>query len=415
MQQWDQRLKLARQRSKGPSMKWAAMALSALILAVVGLTSAYGLAQSAGSTPDSCLLRPVSGEALPAVAAPALQVGSVLQPITASVALTGVTHIWQRWSNCGPATLAMNLSYFGLTLGQADVAAALKPNPDDRNVSPEEMASFVRSLGLQALVRVNGDSDRLRLFLSNGVPVLIQTWHEREEDDGIGHYRLLTGYDEARQQWIVFDSYVMAGVTADEPYQGIRLSYSDMDRLWAVFNRTYVLVYTDTMAPIVSTILGEQADDAQMWGWALQQAQLAVEQRPDDPYVWFNLGTDLVAVGQFVPAATAYDRARLIGLPWRMLWYQFGPFRAYYETGRYQELVALADATIATDAPVEEIYYWKGRGLAAQGYDAEARQAWQRAAELNPAYAEPAAALKAMGEALLESAPSASGQGKGSS
>ena len=50
-------------------------------------------------------------------------------------------------------------------------------------------------------------------------------------------------------------------------------------------------------------------------------------------------------------AAAAFDQARQIGLPWRMLWYQFGPFEAYYETGRYDEVIALADATLQTRQP----------------------------------------------------------------
>jgi tetratricopeptide (TPR) repeat protein len=94
-------------------------------------------------------------------------------------------------------------------------------------------------------------------------------------------------------------------------------------------------------------------------------------------------------------AAAAYDQARVLGLPWRMLWYQFGPFRAYYETGRHAELIALADATIATAGGIEEVYYYKGLGLAALGRPDEARQNWQRAIELHPGYADAAAALVA--------------------
>jgi tetratricopeptide (TPR) repeat protein len=324
------------------------------------------------------------------------------RPSAASVELTGFTHIWQKWNNCGPATLAMDLSYYGLVLNQLDVAATLKPNWDDKNVSPEEMADFARSQGFQAWVRVNGDFDRLRLLLSNGVPVLVETWLELEPGNGMGHYRLLTGYDDASQQWTVFDSYVSAGVAADQPYRGIHLSYEELGHLWAVFNRTYILIYTDDMAPLVLSILGEETDDSIMWQQALRQAQAEVEQRPDDPFAWFNLGTDLVALGQFEQAGVAYDRARVIGLPWRMLWYQFGPFRAYYETLRYQELIALADATIATAGDIEEVYYWKGLGLAAQGDTAGARQVWQRALELNPHYAEAASALSAIGGADSE-------------
>ena len=320
------------------------------------------------------------------------------RPTAPAVELTGFTHAWQTWNNCGPATLAMHLSYFGSALSQADVAAVLRPNKEDKNVSPEELAAFARSQGLRALVRVDGDTARLRLLLSNGVPVLTETWLEPEPGDGMGHYRLLTGYDDARQEWIAFDSYVSAGVDPNQPYRGIRLPYDDVAWLWAVFNRTYVLVYTDDQAPAVLSILSEDADEAAMWQGALLSAQEEVRGRPDDPFAWFNLGTDLVALGRFERAAAAYDRARVIGLPWRMLWYQFGPFRAYYETGRYEELIALADATIAVTSDVEELFYWKGRGLRATGDSAGARRAFQRALTLNPDYAEAAAALAAVGE-----------------
>jgi tetratricopeptide (TPR) repeat protein len=320
------------------------------------------------------------------------------RPARAAVELSGVPHIWQKWNNCGPATLAMNLDYFGSQLTQADIAAVLKPDPDDKNVSPEEMADFARSHGFHAMVRANGDFDRLRLLLSNGVPVLVETWLEQEPGNGMGHYRLLTGYDDAAQQWTLFDSYVSAGVDANQPYRGIHLAYAEMDQLWAVFNRTYILVYTDNLAPAVLGILGDQADDASMWQQALRQAQAEVERRPDDAFACFNLGTDEVALGQFEQAAAAYDRARVIGLPWRMLWYQFGPFRAYYETGRYAELDSLTKATLATAGNIEELYYWKGMGLAGQGDAAGAQRAWQRALELNPHYAPAAAALNGQGE-----------------
>jgi len=322
-------------------------------------------------------------------------------PAAPAVELTGFTHAWQTWNNCGPATLAMNLSYFGSTLNQAEVSAVLRSNEEDKNVSPEELAAFARSQGLHALhalVRVNGDADRLQLLLSNGLPVLIETWLEPEPENGMGHYRLLTGYDDARQEWIAFDSYVSTGVDPDQPYRGIRLPYDEVVQLWTVFNRTYVLIYTDDLAPAVLSILGEDANEAATWQRALLSAQEEVEQRPNDPFAWFNLGTDLVALGQFEQAAAAYDRARVIGLPWRMLWYQFSPLQAYYETGRYEELIALADATIAVTTDIEELYYWKGLGAQATGDSAGARRAFQRALTLKPNYADAAAALAEVGE-----------------
>jgi tetratricopeptide (TPR) repeat protein len=329
----------------------------------------------------------------PAAASASGAPAPIHRPAAEVAELAGLSHMWQTWNNCGPATLAMNLSYFGVGFDQAQVATVLKPNRDDKNVNPEEIADFARAQGFNALVRVNGDSDRLRTLLSNGVPVLIETWLEPEPGDGMGHYRLLTGYDDAARQWTVYDSYVSVGVDPKQPYRGIRLAYDEVERLWSVFNHTYIVIYSDELAPVVSSVLGEDADDTLMWQRALSRASAEVEARPEDPFAWFNLGSALTALGQFEEAAVAYDRARVIGLPWRMLWYQFGPFRAYYETGRYQELSVLADATLATAGNIEEVYYWKGLELEAQGDAAGARQAWQRAIELNANYAEAAAAL----------------------
>ncbi len=348
-------------------------------------------------TSDAATTAQAVDQGKPATTAQAVDQGkpatSMLAPARPSVELTGLSHVWQTWNNCGPATLAMNLSYYGSTLSQADVGTALRYYEDDKNVGPEEMAVFARAQGFNALVRVNGDAERLHLLLSNHIPVLIETWHEPEPNDGMGHYRLLVGYDDATREWTTYDSYDSRGIDLSQPYTGLRVSYDELDQLWSVFNRTYVLIYTDEFAPVIEGILGEDMDDAIMWQRALQRAWAETRERPDDPFVWFNLGSDLVALGQFELAATAYDHARQIGLPWRMLWYQFGPFQAYYEMARYQEVVALAEATIKTTNSVEEIYYWKGMALKAQGDVAGARQAWQRALELNPNYAEAAAVL----------------------
>ena len=311
-----------------------------------------------------------------------------------SVELTGFTHMWQTWNNCGPATLATNLSFYNYRLDQAEVATILKPNKDDKNVNPEEMIAYAQSQGLQARALINGDEERLKLLLSNHIPVLIETWLDPEDHGGLGHYRLLIGYDDAARQWIASDSFVGTGVDPNGPYRGIRVSYDVLDPLWAVFNRTHVVVYPDAMAPVVQAIIGEDMSQSIMWQNSLARFQREIQERPNDPYAWFNLGSTLVAMGQYQQAVTAFDQARAIGLPWRMLWYQFGPFQAYYETGRYDELITLADATIKTSGgQVEELYYWKGLALAAKQDTASARQAWEKALSLKPSYAQAAVAL----------------------
>ena len=313
-----------------------------------------------------------------------------------SARLSGVTHNWQTWNNCGPATLAMNLSYFGQKVGQQEIGSLLRPDPNDKNVSLEEMADYARSRGLTTDVRVDGNADRLRHLIVAGVPVLIETWHETKPNDGMGHYRLLIGYDDESSLWTVYDSFDARDVVKGQPYVGIRLSYEEMDRLWEVYNRKYLVIYDAAHAQTVQRIMSEDRDDATALARALTHSQTAVQAKPNDPFTWFNLGSDLVVVGRFKEAAQAYDQSRRIGLPWRMLWYQFGPFRAYYESGRYDEVIALADATIATAKQVEEVFFWRGLAEKAKGDVTAARASWQKALELNPRYADAAAALTSL-------------------
>lgn len=320
------------------------------------------------------------------------------QPTAPAVELTGCNHMWQTWNNCGPATLAMALSYFGLELDQTDIEAEVRPNPEDKHTGAKEMAAFVRERGFETLLRVNGDAHRLRLLLSNDLPVMVATWVEEEEGDGLGHYRLLTGYDHEAREWIVYDSYISTGLDPNEPYQGIRLAYEEMDQGWMVYNRLHLIIYPPEKEALLRSILGPDHDEETMWRRALRASQEAVKERPEDPFVWFNLGTNLVATGEFEQAARAYDKARVIGLPWRMLWYQFGPFEAYYHAGRYEELISLARATLDVTEHVEEVHYWLGMGLLKTGDVEGARKAFRRALKQKPDYVEAAEALAAIKE-----------------
>lgn len=316
------------------------------------------------------------------------------QPAAPAVELTGFTHSWQTWNNCGPATLAMLLSYYGSRLSQGDIAAVLRPNYDDKNADPEELAAFAISQGLRAVVGVQGDRDTLRLLLSNGLPVLIATWHEPEPDDGMGHYRLLTGYEDAQGYYIVFDSYDTVGLRGANPYLGLALPYDELESMWTVFNRAFVVVYTADQEPVVDGILGPEAGTPAMWEAALARAEEHAQAHPDDVYAWFNVGTNLTHLGRYEEAVEAYRRAEAIGWPRRMLWYQVGPMEAYYHVGAYDKVIALTDQVMRQTNQVEEVWYWRGMALRALGQADAARQAFERSLSLRPSYAPPREALQ---------------------
>ena len=59
-------------------------------------------------------------------------------------------------------------------------------------------------------------------------------------------------------------------------------------------------------------------------------------------------------------AAEAYDRARELGLPQRMLRYQFGPFFAYFHTRRMDDLKSLTEYALQITPNSEEALLWQG-------------------------------------------------------
>ncbi len=320
--------------------------------------------------------------------------------IPSAARLTSVQHRFQDWNNCGPATLAMALSYFGLGVGQAETAAVMKPNPEDRNVSPEEMAAYVRQeTELDALVRVNGNRDILRRLVAGGFPVIVEVGLEPQGEfawlEWYGHYLLPVAYDDGQQRFWVYDSWFG---TSEVPFEnadseGRVISYADLENDWEQFNWTYIVLYRPDEASTVAEIIGGHMDDRLMWETALTRVQDGLRADGSNAFLWFNLGTVYNALGNYELAAAAFDQARGIGLPWRMLWYQFGPYEAYFALGRYADIITLADVTLQDRPYFEESYYYRGLANAALGNMLSARNDLERAVEFNPNFAPAVQAL----------------------
>jgi hypothetical protein len=326
----------------------------------------------------------------PTLSVVAAQNESALQPVQEAVVLTGIVHSWQTLNNCGPAILAMNMSYYGVTQDQQTIAQALRPNSNDQNVRPDELVSYALHQGFGATLRVNGNGARLRQFLSNGIPVILETW---ESDDltnlngGFAHFRLVTGYDDINQRWIVYDSYFARDlVNAQGVYRGMYITYAQAETLWRIMNRKYVVIYTAEQASLVQQILASDLDDQTMWQGALVQAQTEVTQQPNDPFAWFNLGSSRYACGSVVEAVEAFHQAIALNLPTLMFWYQYELLEAYYAMGQYAELVNFVDSHLGTATGIEEFYYWKALALAALGTTDQAYQTLNEALAINPNY-----------------------------
>lgn len=313
-----------------------------------------------------------------------------LVPLPVKHRLAGMQTVKQTFNNCGPANLTQTLNYLGNDITQAEVAAYLKPNPEDRNVSPWQIADYVNEFtpGFNAIARSGGTLDMVKRFVAAGYPVVIEKGYELPDSGWWGHYLTVFGYDDEKQELYTQDSYL-------GPFDGSGRtdSYADIERYWQQFNYTFYVVYRPEQEPQVAAILGpEMFDNFAMWQNAAARAESETQANPNDAIAWFNLGTALTRLGgltgdaqYYQGGAQAFDRAREIGLPPRMLWYQFQPYLAYMKLQRYQDMVDLADATLETQGGrnVEETFWYKGHALAFLGDIAGAREAYQEALKVN--------------------------------
>lgn len=324
-------------------------------------------------------------------------------PLPRAMNIVGPQVVPQQFNNCGPANLSIVLNYFGHATDQQSIGQALKPNYDDRNVSPHELAGFVNNdTPLRAEVYRGGDAVLLRQFLAAGIPVIIEKGLLLSREQGwMGHYLTLVGYRDSGEQFYALDTFLGPWDSSGKVYD-----YDTLEQLWAQFNHTFILVYPIEDQQTVSAILGQDlTDPILMWQSAALTAQQSLESDAENAFAWFNLGASLTHLGEltghddyFDNAALAFDRARQIGLPWRMLWYQFEPYVAYLAVGRLDDVRVLSGAILSDSGgrDVEESHLYQGHALLAAGDAVGAERSYRRALTLNPNYEEAKLALASL-------------------
>jgi len=347
--------------------------------------------------PTAAEAGPTATPTLAPTATPSPEAESAAEPTRAlppSARIYGILHQQQTWNNCGPATITMALSYYGWTRDQAFAAERLKPNREDKNVSPHELAAFVQEeSNVKAIVRMGGTLDLLKLLAANEFPVVIETGAMFEAYDWIGHYRVLVAYDDAYDRFYFFDSFLGVGDAA----QGVSISYNEVDDNWQAFNRTFIVVYEPQREELLRELLGGYWDEKGAAQLAFETAQWEARSDPQNAFAWFNMGTSLVALERYREAAAAFDQANRTGqLPWRMHWYQYGPFEAYFRLGRYDDVMSLVRINQNNARELEETYYWQGRVQEAQGERQAAAASFRRALAYNSQFDAARAALNAL-------------------
>jgi len=287
---------------------------------------------------------------------------------------------------------------------------------------PYELVDFVNEhTALNALWRYGGDLQTIKILLNAGFPVMIEKSFEpytMRNEGWMGHYNLVVGYDDEKQILTVQDSYLLsytpwgAEIPQDlmDSFIGFDFSYSELEQAWRSFNFAFIVVYPPERENDVLNALGLLATDEGAYqiayDRAIKETSLLTDDR-DQFFAWFNAGTSLVGLQNYSEAATAYDTAFEIypdievkSRPYRILWYETGPYAAYYYAERYQDVITLANQTLGLMAePVlEESYYWRALSYKALGDTTRAETDLQTSLIYHPGFAPSKAMLEQLDE-----------------
>ncbi|MDY0124611.1 MAG: C39 family peptidase [Anaerolineaceae bacterium] len=322
--------------------------------------------------------------------------------IPSAVQLEGVVQEYQRLNSCGPTNMALILRYWGWEGDEIDIEKVVKPRLEDLNVTPQEMLDYMQKHTEQdAVLRLGGTVDLLKRLIAAGYPVLVERGYVNRDDEWngwMGHYGVVDGYDDAQQ----------AVHIPDTVNGNIWVKYDILQQGWDEFSGTYLVVFPPQEREIVLDLLGADADPEYNLNTTLEKFRQRSEtaELSEQYFAYYSLGELLVMKKDYLAAAEAFDTAFSVynwlpvdHRPWRMLWYQVGPYEAYYYTGRYKAVISLTYKTItdASKPALPETFLWSGRANVALGNTNAAIWDFKRALEWHPGWEPAVAELKALG------------------
>ncbi len=313
------------------------------------------------------------------------------KPIPEEKTLLNEYHIFQSFNNCGPAALSMALSYYDIQISQSELGHALRPyqipngDNDDKSVTLDELAKKASEYNLLAYHRPNGSIQLIQSFIAGDIPVITRTWLKENED--IGHYRIVKGYNKRDKTLI-----------QDDSLQGKNLTYSEKEFLtiWGKFNYEYLVLVPKDKQEEAEAILGEDVDEKTAWEHAVKLSQKILENDPDDRDAQFNLSVAYFHTGYYQKSVEAYEKVA-DSLSFRTLWYQIEPIQAYYELGRYDDVFRITNKILNNqNKAFSELYLIRGDIYKKQGKVEEARSEYEKAVFYNSKLQEVKKALEVL-------------------
>ncbi len=293
--------------------------------------------------------------------------------------ISGGTHTFQTFNNCGPAALSMALSYYNINVSQKTLGDQLRPwqntvgDNDDKSVTLEELAAKASDYELTPIHLPIGNEEIIKHFVSLDIPIITRTWLKVNDD--IGHYRVIKGYDET-------------GIIQDDSLQGRNLfyTYKEFNDIWVKFNYEYLVLVPSNKLDRAKAIIGDSIDPKIAWNRAVELSNSQLAANPSDIAARFNLSVALYNVGDYQGSIAAFEHVEQL-LPFRTLWYQIEPILAYYELGMHDRVLSLTTKILNNqNRAFSELYVVRGKIFESRGDMNAARQEYAQAIKYNSGF-----------------------------
>jgi hypothetical protein len=256
------------------------------------------------------LLTLLSGAISPALAKAQSHHQVAVAPSRSSGSLGPLPTIVQTLNNCGPASIGEVLSYWGIARTQQQVQAVVRADGSPYGMAPFGVPGYARSLGMRAMIGVDGTERVIKALISNHFPVIANQWVSI--DDHIRHYRPIEAYDDRRGIFVSADPYLGPDHV---------ITYGDFAQMWTVSDDRFLVIYPISLQSLLDAVLASA-------GWshtAAYRHDLSWEQNrlrhpvADVPatlahyYGYPSLAWDEMELGNYTAARQALHRAALHG------------------------------------------------------------------------------------------------------
>jgi tetratricopeptide (TPR) repeat protein len=294
-------------------------------------------------------------------------------PLPKRVVLQNNYQVFQTFNNCGPAVLSMALSYYKIFVSQHELGESLRPyqnpsgNNDDKSVTLDELSRKANEFGLLSYHRPAGSVEKLKQFLAAGLPVITRTLLQQNED--IGHYRIIKGYDEEKNRLLQSDSLQGANIW---------YSYEDFNRLWQAFNYEYLVLVPKEKQTAAKAILGKDLKEKNAWENALRMAKQQQVKEPNNFYHRLNQVVALYHLERYQEATLVFEEIERL-LPPRALWYQIEPILAYDKLGDQSRVLSMTEQILHANRAFSELYQLRGEIFLKRGEIEQARSEFEKA------------------------------------